>query len=150
MSTRPLTPAEFSALKSIKEKDKAYDVLWDAWHDKGKRKQAINNQLVEIHEGRRRGTRNSNKADQVISDFIIKYYWDLKHSGTRVTKDVLNEEQARRFNPNHFSDGSVGRWNTALRSIWSSQSWLDHPSQFEIFKEKVWEQHRINIRPRQR
>ncbi len=148
MNQNVLSPYLFSRLKTHEEKNKVYADLWDAWQYKGKRKGSINDELNEIHDGRRRGTRNSNKADQVISDFIIKYYWDLKNSGSHVTKNVLDEEQQRRFNPNPFSTGSVGRWNTALRSIWRTKNWLDHPTEFEIFKEKVWKQHRMNIRRR--
>jgi hypothetical protein len=150
MNNKPLTPHLFSKLKTYEEKDKAYADLWVAWQDKGMRKSAINDELNQIHEGRRRGNRLSNKADLIVAEKIIEHYWTLQQASEPVTAEILFIKQHETFQPNHFVIGTVTRWNTSLRKIWFSQQWGNHDGEFQRFKNLVWEKHRSNISPQQR
>lgn len=142
MSTRPLTPAEFSALKNNKDKDKAYDVLWDAWHDKGKRKRAINDELIGIHNSRTIGNKNSNAPDRKAANTVIKYFWQRKRDRQKLTAHILYILQKMDLPEAHLEEATVERWNTALRKIWKLQSWKFDKTQYDIFKKKVWDKHR--------
>lgn len=150
MTLRVLTPHSFKKLKSKEEKDKAYSDLWDAWQQKGTVKKSLSETLKEIREGWQRGNQASNEADFIVSETIIKIYWELKQSLEHVTADILCDKQRDIFRPNEFARGTVVKWNTALRTVWNRQQWLDDQNQFEVFKAQVWEEHRFNIGTLQR
>lgn len=150
MTPRLLSPHSYKKLKTKEEKYQAYSDLWDAWQQKGVVKKSLSETLREIRDAWQRGNQASNEADFIISETIIKIYWELKHSLEHVTASILYDKQLDIFRPNEFTHGSVVRWNTALRSVWQRQKWLDDLSQFETFKSQVWEEHRFNIGTLQR
>lgn len=142
MSNNHLSPYLFSQLETHHEKDKAYADLWDAWHDKGKRKRAINDELVGIRNSWAVGNKNSNAADRKAANTVIKYYWQRKRDRQKLTAHILYVLQKMDLPEAHLEEATVERWNTALRKIWKSQPWVFDDAQYKIFKKKVWDKHR--------
>jgi hypothetical protein len=142
MNRNLLTPFLFSQLDTDKEKMNAYNHLWDAYQTKKKRKSIINNELNEIHNSRFIGNKNSNAADRKAANAVIKYFWQRKRDRQKLTAHILYVLQKMDLPKAHLEEATVERWNTALRKIWKSQSWVFDDAQYEIFKKKVWDKHR--------
>lgn len=142
MNQNLLTPFLFSQLDTDKDKRKAYNVLWDAYQTKKKRKSAINDELNEIHNSRATGNKNSNAADRKAANKVIQYFWQRKRDRQKITADILYKLQKLDLPEAHLENRTVKHWNTALRNIWKSQTWVFDDVQFKIFKKKVWNKRR--------
>jgi hypothetical protein len=142
MNQNLLTPFSFSQLKTDPEKSDAYNNLWDAYQAKKKRKSVINGELNTIYNSRVIGNKNSNAADRKAANTVIKYFWQRKRDKQKITAHILYKLQRMDLPLAHLEEATVERWNTALRKIWKSQTWVSDDAQFKIFKKNVWAKHR--------
>lgn len=148
MNSNPLTPSEFQTLKTIKEKNEAYSLLWDAWQTKGEKKEVLNQKVKTTRRQRKRGAEKANELSTKASNFLIEEFWNDKHSGHKLTAKLLlkklHAKPEDKFK--HLTQKVVERWYTAIKKTWGNNSWsIDEDARSE-FSYKAKENYQILIK----
>jgi len=148
MNSRPLTPSEFSELKTAKEKDKAHSFLWDAWQTKGEKKGVLNEKVKKTRQQRKKGAYKTNKLASNASNFLIEEYWNNKHSDNKLTAKLLlrklHEQPENKYK--HLTHKVVERWYTAIKKAWGKNSWTSDEDARSEFVDKAKENYQILIK----
>lgn len=148
MTLRILTPHEFCQLKTMQERNKAYSDLWDAWQTKGEKKEVLNQKVKKTKLQRKKGAAKTNELSKKASDFLIKQYWNAKHSQVRVTaKFLLNKlHQQPETKVKHLSQKVVQRWYTAIKRTWDKTAWPTDEDACSEFSDRALENYQIIIK----
>jgi hypothetical protein len=148
MNSSPMTPGEFRELKTIKERNEAYSLLWDAWQTKGEKKEVLYQKVKKTKRQRKRGADKTNELATNASNFLIEEYWNSKHSDGKLTAKLLlkklHQKPTKEFK--HLTQKVVERWYTAIKKAWGKSSWARDEDAYSEFFDKAKENYQVLIK----